>query len=431
MIAKEKKNNSNISSSKNYEKILENKSTKKNKIVKAGDIWFCYMPGTDEEISKIAEGHKKRPYYIYDVKEEIYGYYMSSNAETYKKRKNKYMIPKNNNVKGSKDSFIDFQKSTLIPVENLIYKMFSISKEEQKNVSIAAFFSKNPYNIQIRSKNYIPKENDIIILNEETWLIKRIQKQQALCFSIKKNFKNIINNELSVIRGERRGYFCNEKKVQKIKIEKIREYGFLIDRMTNRENPEAYTGCIVSLKNEFYLVLPYLESPKLSKISFDYEPKKNMFYFSTREWGIVSSDISSFKKVENLKGYEFIYILNNEEIRNLKEQYKKIKIKKKNKVNIKYSIKEFGCLFYENFSQKLFLYLFSTQNGDFFLDIKNLYKQDNSISESCICKKEKEYLKVMRKISKDALITILKDALEFAGGYKVILEDILKNIKNN
>lgn len=161
--------------------------------LKSGDIVYALMPLPDDELDKIEEGHKERPYLI--VKREKDGfvaYQCGGNKYTWMKSY-EYCRFSQSTYNNSKEGYFHLNKVVFLPVERIRYKMNSLYSETlkkiEKRLKISQYYG---HEMSLFEVDDIDIEvGDIILLKNELYLIYSCYKKEIYAYKVYKTVQDV------------------------------------------------------------------------------------------------------------------------------------------------------------------------------------------------------------------------------------------------
>lgn len=172
------------------------KSIKQKKLLEelmSGDIVYALMPLPDDELDKIEEGHKERPYLI--VKREKDGfiaYQCGGNKYTWMKSY-EYCHFSQSAYNNSKESYFHLNKVVFLPVERIRYKMNSLYSETlkkiEKRLMISQYYGHEMSLFGIGDLDI--EVGDIILLKNELYLIYSCYKKEIYAYKVYKTIEDV------------------------------------------------------------------------------------------------------------------------------------------------------------------------------------------------------------------------------------------------
>ena len=320
-----------------------------------GDITWAKRYKTEEEKSKIKEGHEIGPYII--IKKDnnkIYGIYCSSNSiitnPIIKRKLNKLDYTKN------KDNYIWINNIDEITEDTFLNKIGKIDDQTldliNKYIYIGIKHNYEIKNYTLEEVNFNYSIGDIIIYKNNKYYIHKIDNNNFYCYKLnknniqknitiyKKNYSLDFNNVLIPIDSKISLYevidIDTQKKINKLKVKTQEEEKY-------KNNLES--GNLIEYNNKLYYIFGNFKDELLTykiKKTNDYQYKRiminNQIYYTNFE------EIPIKKGKEKIKVISRITPIEELELKKLKKQIKnknekKINNNKNNEIYKKYKIK--------------------------------------------------------------------------------------------
>lgn len=159
----------------------------------AGDIVYANMPLSKQELLKIPEGHRTRPYYIaYIDKEYLIAYPFYSHIRKTNDM-NTYLLNHILYPEFDKDSFLSLSEKSKLVEKNIISKICHLKKHDVDQIQRRLYFKdKRAYLSLYKNKpNFAePIKGDVILYKQKKYFILEDGEQyKLLCFCSFKNHK--------------------------------------------------------------------------------------------------------------------------------------------------------------------------------------------------------------------------------------------------
>lgn len=103
--------------------------------VRVGDVFWCRMPLSEEELIHVEPGHRIRPYVITEVNDStVKGYACYSKLSAYCSVNQQYMIDKNNYDELRKSSYVNLSRECVLPLTSVEKYYYTLNKEDFRNL---------------------------------------------------------------------------------------------------------------------------------------------------------------------------------------------------------------------------------------------------------------------------------------------------------
>ena len=403
-----------------------------------GDLVFAHMPLKDDELEKIPEGHRSRPYYIVSKLNNgfiAYGCsstnsYTSDDVKSYKLLEYKYNL--------NKMTYVKLDCPIYLPKTKLINYIVTISDYDNSQIHRRMYIhNENDYISYFEEKPEfsIPKPGDIIHREARYLIISEDEKYYNTLLVLNKNNKNKDCALISTYNYTYKVLLTKEYKIKKknryeniihiIDDEQLSYVKLAFEKKNethlNMENGSLFTideqryYCINFNKFNIsaYKVYDYLKESSLDQVNIIVNDE-NLFVDRDKQF-----TITDFEKIVDIKAIPLEY---RNQVNSIVSN-KKVK-KKRQKYFVSYPI---GTIFKNIRENEEYVYLYSNNSYDYFVKVSE-YLNSELYPEYPIYELAKHSMIKHGEAADDEIKQILMDQIDFGNEQNNILNSKLTSI---
>lgn len=389
-----------------------------------GDLVFAHMPLNDEELQKVPEGHRSRPYYIVCKLDNGFiafgcsstNSYSIDDVKSYKLLDYKYNLDKTTYVKLDKPVYLPKTKiikclSTISDYDSSqIYRRMYIHNEKD----YVSYFKEEPDNCMPMPGDIICRDNRFLIISEEkdyynTLMVLSRNNKTSSCAPISTynhRYKVLLTNEFKIKKKKNRYeniiHIIDDEQLSYVKLafEKKNETHITMQNGSLFTIDEQKYYCINFNKFNIsaYKVFDYLKENSLDQVNIIVN-NESLYVDRSKQF-----TITNFEKIKDITPLPVEYS------RQVKSIITKKKVKKKSpKYFASYPI---GTIFKNVDENEEYVYLYSNRSYDYFVKVSE-YLNSDVYPEYPLHELAKHSMVRQGEVADDEIKQILMDQIEF------------------